>query len=71
MKLETGQEVYHKETLKTGVVLQRKQATKNNLIVQAFSKFAEVELTTKVLWDNGDIECVNTKELAILELQLL
>jgi len=68
--MKPGQDVYHKITLKTGVVL-RPIVTKDNTVVQALTKVAQAGHITRVRWDNGDITVEHTDILEPLELELV
>ena len=71
MALNPGQEVYHVDSFRTGVVIKSSPVFKDNMIVQALTKVAEAGLITKVRWDDTrEIEFVNTEDLQVMELQL-
>lgn len=70
--LNPGQEVYHVDTLRTGVVLKQTIITKNGLVVAALQKVADAGHITKVRWDDTrEIEQVNTSDLEIMTLKLV
>ena len=72
MTIKAGQEVYHVDTFRTGVALQKAPVYKDNTIVQALTKVVEAGLITRVRWDDTrDIELVNTSDLQVMELKLV
>ena len=67
-----GQEVYHVDTFRTGVVVRKAPVYKGNTIVASLTKVVEVGLITRVRWDDTrEIELVNTSDLQAMELQLV